>query len=67
MECGRCHGLTAKERVYDFLENDGQFYVGGWRWVSRCNACGSVGDWVDQADSEYSGHRRFVRRAVNLQ
>ena len=46
MKCQRCHGLMAKERLYDFLENDGQVYVGGWRWVSRCDACGNVADWV---------------------
>jgi hypothetical protein len=28
------------------LENDAQIYVGGWRWVSRCNACGHVAGWV---------------------
>jgi hypothetical protein len=46
MECGRCHGLMTKERLYGFLENDGQVYVGGWQWVSRCNACGKVADWM---------------------
>jgi hypothetical protein len=32
MECEQCRGLTAKERFCDFLQNDGQVYVGGWRW-----------------------------------
>lgn len=45
MKCERCHGLMTKERLYDFLDNDGQIYVGGWRWVSRCDACGNVADW----------------------
>lgn len=44
MKCGRCYGLMTKERLYDFLDNDGQIYVGGWRWVSRCDACGTVAD-----------------------
>jgi hypothetical protein len=47
----------AKERLHDFLENDGQVYVGGWRWVSRCDACGNVADWVDQ-------NRQIVGTAV---
>jgi hypothetical protein len=46
MKCERCDGLMTKERLYDFLENDGQVYVSGWRWVSRCNACGNVAKWV---------------------
>ena len=46
MECTRCHGFMAKERLYDLLENDGQFDVGAWRWGSRCVACGKVSDWV---------------------
>jgi len=46
MECTRCHGVMAKERLYDLLENDGQVYVSGWRWAYRCVACGKVSDWV---------------------
>ena len=46
MECTRCHGFKAKERLYDLLENDGQTYVSGWRWGYRCVACGKVSDWV---------------------
>jgi uncharacterized Zn finger protein len=46
MECTRCHGLMAKERLYDLLENDGQIYVSGWRWAYRCVVCGKVSDWV---------------------
>lgn len=46
MKCERCHGLMAKERFYDLLENDGQVYVGGWQWVSRCGSCGKVADWL---------------------
>ena len=58
MTCKRCHGSTVKERLYDFLENDGQNYVGGWRWVSRCGTCGNVADWViDQ-------NRQSVKTAV---
>jgi len=45
MECTRRHGLMAKERLYDLLENDGQIYVSGWRWAYRCVACGKVSDW----------------------
>lgn len=67
MECEQCRGLTAKERFYDFLENDGQVYVGGWRWVSRCQACGNVTDWVDMNRQIVStADRRFARRAVDL-
>ena len=51
MKCERCHGLMVKERLYDFLENDGQIYVGGWRWVSRCGTCGKVADWVVEQNS----------------
>ncbi len=29
MECDRCRGLMARDRLYDFLENDGQVYVRG--------------------------------------
>jgi hypothetical protein len=58
MTCKRCHGLATKERIYEFLENDGQVYLGGWRWVSRCHACGNVADWVvDQ-------NRQIVNSAV---
>lgn len=46
MECTRCHGFMAKERLYDLLESDGQFYVSGWRWAYRCVACGKVSDLV---------------------
>ena len=58
MTCERCHSVMTTERLYDFLENDAQIYVGGWRWVSRCNACGNVAGWViDQ-------NRPIVRTAV---
>jgi hypothetical protein len=46
MNCIRCHGSMNRERLYDWLENDGQFYVSGWRWVSRCIDCGHVTDRV---------------------
>ena len=46
MECTRCHGFMAKERLYDLLENDGQVYISTWGWVYRCGACGQVSDWV---------------------
>jgi len=46
MACERCNGFRTKERLYDFLENGGQIYVSGWRWVSRCGAYGNVADWV---------------------
>jgi len=46
MVCPRCHDVMVKERFYDVLENDGQFYVGAWRWGSRCVACGKVSDWL---------------------
>lgn len=46
MECKRCHGFMAKERLYDLLENDGQAYASEWRWAYRCVACGKVSDWV---------------------
>ena len=46
MECTRCHGFKAKERLYDLLENDGQTYVSGWRWGYRCVACGMISDSV---------------------
>ena len=42
MECTRCHGFMAKERLYDLLENDGQVYASEWRWAYRCVACGKV-------------------------
>ena len=58
MECTRCHGFMANERVYDMLENDGQFYVGAWRWVYRCVACGKVSDWVVEQN------RQMARNAV---
>jgi hypothetical protein len=45
MECGHCHGVMVKGRVYDYLENDAQFYVGAWKWVYRCDACGNLVDW----------------------
>jgi hypothetical protein len=46
MKCERCHGMMTQERLYDFLENDGQIYMARWRWVSRCNVCGNVAKWV---------------------
>ncbi len=46
MECTRCHGFMAKERLYDLFENDGQVYVSGWRWAYRCVVCGHVSDWM---------------------
>jgi hypothetical protein len=58
MKCERCHGMMTQERLYDFLENDGQIYMAGWRWVSRCNVCGNVAKWVvDQ-------NRQIVNTAV---
>jgi hypothetical protein len=58
MTCERCHGVMTQERLYDFLENDAQIYVGGWRWVSRCGTCANVADWVvDQ-------NRQMVSTAV---
>ena len=44
MECTRCHGLMAEERLYDLFENDGQIYVSGWRWAYRCVVCGHISD-----------------------
>lgn len=49
VECTRGHGVMVKDRLYDLLENDGQAYVSGWRWVYRCAVCGKVSEWnVDQ-------------------
>lgn len=58
MECTRCHGFMAKERLYDLLENDGQVYVSGWRWAYRCVACGKVSDWAIEQN------RQIVANAV---
>jgi hypothetical protein len=44
VECTRCHGFMAKERLYELLENDGQVYISTWRWAYRCGACGKVSD-----------------------
>lgn len=60
MKCERCHGLMVKERLYDLLENDGQIYVGGWRWVSRCGSCGKVTDWLVEES------RQLVSTAVRV-
>lgn len=60
MKCGRCHGLMAKERLYDFLENDGQVYISGWRWISRCNACGNLADWAVVQNGQMVGHAVIV-------
>jgi len=46
MECTRCRGFMAKERLYDLFENDGQVYVSGWRWAYRCVVCSHVSDSV---------------------
>jgi hypothetical protein len=46
MTCARCCGVMLKERVYDFLENDGQAFVSGWGWAYRCVTCGKVSDWI---------------------
>ena len=46
MNCIRCHGVMVKERLYELLENDAQVYVAGWRWGTRCVACGHVSEWV---------------------
>ena len=58
MECTWCHGVMAKERLYDLLENDGQVYVSGWRWAYCCVACGKVSDWVIEPN------RQIVAKAV---
>lgn len=50
--------VTTRERLYDFLENDGQIYVGGWRWILRCQACSHVTAWV------VAPNRQFVNRPV---
>lgn len=64
MKCGRCYGLMAMERLYDFLENDGQVYVGGWRWVTRCNACGHVADWgVEENGQMWAERSSSLREA----
>ena len=51
MECTRCHGFMAKERVYEVLENDGQVYISTWRWAYRCGACGKVSDLGHRTES----------------
>ncbi|MGH8058738.1 MAG: hypothetical protein ACREOH_16115 [Candidatus Entotheonellia bacterium] len=58
MECTHCHGVMVKERLYDVLENDGQFYVSGWRWGHRCVACGKISDWVIEQN------RQIARKVV---
>jgi hypothetical protein len=50
----------AKERLYDFLENDEQFYISGWRWISRCNACGNLADWAVEQNGQMVGHAVIV-------
>jgi len=58
MQCRRCHGTVIRERVYDWLENDGQFYVSGWRWVSRCVECGNVAEGMTRPQT---GHQTIPR------
>ncbi len=58
MECIRCHGFMAKERLYDLFENDGLVYVNGWRWAYRCGLCGHVSDWM------VVQNRRMARQTV---
>ena len=55
MQCGRCHGVMTKERMYDWLEHDAQIYVTGWRWVSRCADCGHVADGIALDASRMGG------------
>jgi hypothetical protein len=55
MERRRCHGLMVKGRLYDYLENDGQFYVGAWKWVYRCVACGNISNSVMEQNQQMVG------------
>ena len=56
MTCASCRGVMLKERLYDLLENDGQAYVSGWRWVYRCLACGKVSDWTIEQNWQIAAH-----------
>jgi hypothetical protein len=55
VECTRCRGFMAKERVYELLENDGQVYISTWRWAYRCVACGKVSDLGHRTESAGCG------------
>ena len=68
MECTRCHGFMAKDPLYDLLENDGQFYVGAWRWGSRCIACGKVSDLAIEQNRQMARQSGTVdERTSNLE
>jgi hypothetical protein len=56
MTCAGCRGVMLKERLYDLLENDGQAYVSGWGWVSRCLACGKVSDWTIEQNRQIAAN-----------
>jgi hypothetical protein len=56
MECVHCRGVMLKERLYDLIENDGQFYVSGWRWANRCIACGKVLNWGTEEKRQTAGN-----------
>ena len=42
MACRWCGALMVKERLYDYVENDGQPYAAAWTWVYRSGTCGRV-------------------------
>jgi hypothetical protein len=42
-------------RLYDLIENDGQVFASGWRWVYRRVACGKVSDLGDRTASADCG------------
>jgi len=68
MGCPRCHDVMVKGRFYDVLENDGQFYVGAWRWGSRCIACGKVSDLAIEQNRQMARQSGTVdERTSNLE
>jgi hypothetical protein len=60
MECRRCRVPMVKERLYDYLENDGQFYPGPWKWVYRCVACSNVTNWIVEQHRQMVGSAGLV-------
>lgn len=55
MRCSHCHSFMVKDHLYDLLENDGQVYVGGWRWGYRCAGCSRVVESGEDQDETIEG------------
>lgn len=66
MKCERCHGVTTRECLYDFLETMGRsMWADGMGLAMRhVRQRSRLGRRTKQAKHGYSGHRCFVTSMV---